>query len=53
MLKVTFNGNPKNYFRFIRCFDANIVHKVNDVGLKLNHLIQFCKDEAVNKEMYK
>ena len=43
---VSFDGNPKNYFRFIRSFDANIGHKMEDEGLKLNYLIQFCKEEA-------
>ena len=43
---LTFDGHPRSYLRFIRCFDANIAQKINDEGLKQNYLIQFCKNEA-------
>ena len=43
---LTFSGDPAAYYKFIRCFDANIGDRVADDRLKLSYLIQFCKDEA-------
>ena len=41
---ISFSGDPKDYLRFMRCFEANIDKRVEDSGLKLNYLIQFCND---------
>ena len=43
---ISFSGDPKDYHRFMRCFEANIDKRVEDSGLKLNYLIQFCNGEA-------
>ena len=43
---ISFSGDPKDYHRFMRCFEANIDKQVEDSGLKLNYLIQFCNGEA-------
>ena len=41
-----FNGNPREYTKFMTSFDANIDQKVTNCQRKLNYLIQFCKGEA-------
>ncbi len=43
---ISFSGDSKDYYRFMRCFEATIDKRVYDDGLKLNYLIQFCKGEA-------
>ena len=41
-----FNGNPRDYTKFMTCFDANIECQVRSCQRKLNYLIQFCNGEA-------
>ena len=41
-----FNSDPKEFHRFMSCFEANIERRVEDNGMKLNYLIQFCKGES-------
>ena len=41
-----FDGDPKNYIRFINNFQNNIANKLSDDGLKLNYLIQLCCGKA-------
>ena len=41
-----FNGDSKNYTKFMHCFDTNIDKQLHDDGLKLNYLIQFCEGKA-------
>lgn len=47
----SFDGNPLNYWRFIRSFEKNIESKVEDQGEKLNYLLQYCSGNA--KEVIK
>ena len=41
----SFTGDPKDYFRFIKNFEASLGN-VTDMRLKLNYLIQYCEDDA-------
>ena len=41
-----FDGDPKNYIRFMNNFQNNIANKLSDDGLKLNYLIQLCCGKA-------
>ena len=41
-----FNGNPMNYIRFARTFEANVESVVSDPGRRLLLLIQHCEGEA-------
>ena len=42
---MTFNGDPKTYYRFMSSFEAG-VKCVKDPQIKLNYLIQQCQGEA-------
>ena len=39
---LTFSGTPKDYFKFMKNFETNIVLKISDPSLRLSYLIQFC-----------
>lgn len=41
-----FDGNPLNYFLFVRSFENNVEMGTNDHGKRLQLLIQFCSDKA-------
>ena len=34
---ISFSEDPKDYHRFVRCFEANMDERVEDSGLKLNY----------------
>ena len=41
-----FDGNPLNYWRFIRNFDETIHNKASTENEKLNFLLQFCEENV-------
>lgn len=46
-----FDGNPLNYWRFVRSFEKNIESKSSSESERLNYLIQYCSGKA--KEVIK
>ena len=48
---MTFNGDPLEYWRFIRNFEQNIENKTTDTSERLNYLLQYCSGKA--KEVIK
>ena len=44
---MTFNGNPLEFWMFIRSFDNSIGSAAIDDSAKLNRLFQYCKGEAL------
>ena len=43
---LTFSGKSRDFFKFVRNFQTNIVSRVSDPSLRLSYLIQFCEGEA-------
>ena len=41
-----FEGDPADYWRFLRCFEANVASKTLDSATRLSFLIQYCQGEA-------
>lgn len=41
-----FDGNPKDYFKFVTNFECNLACKVSNNKSKLSYLIQYCTGEA-------
>ena len=48
---LTFDGNPLQYWRFVRNYEQNIEAKTKDNGERLNYLLQYCTGKA--KEVIK
>ena len=42
----TFDGNPLNYYLFMRLFEANVERSTVDSGSRLARLIQYCTGKA-------
>ncbi len=43
-----FDGNPRNYWPFIRAFESVIESKIKDSCVKLNSLLQYCSPTVRN-----
>nr|CAB3263159.1 uncharacterized protein LOC104265735 [Phallusia mammillata] len=43
---LVFDGNPMDYWKFVRNFDSRIDDKVDDDGAKLSYLAQHCDGKA-------
>ncbi|CAL8088180.1 unnamed protein product [Calicophoron daubneyi] len=41
-----FEGDPADYWRFLRCFEANVASKTSNSATRLAFLIQYCRGEA-------
>ena len=41
-----FDGNPENYWRFVRQFEFYIENRVADSGQRLLYLIHYCQGQA-------
>ena len=44
-----FDGNPKNYWSFIKAFENTVENRIDDDEARLSYLIQFCDGYAKNQ----
>ena len=47
-----FDGNPKNYWSFIKAFQNTVENRIDDDEARLSYLIQFCDGDARSQIMH-